>query len=316
MANATPNRPGQVNGSGATDALFEKIHTSEILAAFEKRTKFRDKQQLKVISHGKSASFPATWRVTSGYHTPGTEILGESVNHNEVVITIDGKLLTSVFVDALDDAMNHFDQDSVYTTEMGRELATQYDANVQRTIILAARAGAIVTGRPGGNNVQSATIADTSANLKGGIFDAMQALAEDDVPTDDVIYAAFRPAEYFLMTQDTNLQNKDWGGTGSLADGTVLRVAGAQILMSNNTSFGSDLSADASVHAKYQADYSVTRGIVWHPKSIGTVQLRGLMTRKVDDGRRDGYLFTAKYAVGHGHLMPEAAVELRTGAPT
>lgn len=310
MANANVNRPGQINGAGSPDALFEKVHAGEILTAFETRTQFKDKQQLKTISHGKSASFPATWKITSGYHTPGTEILGENVNHNEVVITIDGKLLTSVFIDSLDDAMNHWDQDSVYTMEMGRELATKYDANVARQIVLAARSPAIVDGAPGGGLVSSDTLADSSAELAAAIWSAVQVLAEKDVPLDQDIFAAFRPAEYFMLAQDKDLMNKDWGGAGNYSTAELPLVAGARILMSNNTSFGSDLTGDTNIHQKYRADYTNTRGIVWHPKAVGTVQLRGLMTEKVPDGRRDGWLYKAKYAVGHGTLMPQCAVEL------
>lgn len=312
MTAATPNRPGQVNGAGSTDALFEKIQLSEVLAAFETGVRFRDKQQLKVISHGKSASFPATWRVSSGYHTPGAEILGNQINHNEVIITIDGKLLTAVFVDDLDDAMNHFDQDAVYTTEMGRELAKQYDRNVARQIVLASRASAIVTGGSGGGSVVSATIADTAANLKAGIFTAVQGLATKDVPMDDTLFAAFRPTEFFLLAQDTGIFNRDYSQGGNWNMVELPFIAGCKVIMSNNTSFGSDLSADATIHTKYRANYTTTRGIVWHPKAVGTVQLQGLRMRKGDDIRRDGYLHTAKYAVGHGTLRPDCAYELKT----
>ena len=89
MAAATPLRAGQVNSSGATDALFLKVFGGEILTAFEQSQVVVDKHTVRQISHGKSAQFPATWKVSAAYHTPGAEILGQTSNLNERVIAID-----------------------------------------------------------------------------------------------------------------------------------------------------------------------------------------------------------------------------------
>jgi hypothetical protein len=60
--------------------MFLKVFGGEVMVAFETNTVTLDKHKVRTIPHGKSASFPATWKVTGGYHTPGAEITGQSTN--------------------------------------------------------------------------------------------------------------------------------------------------------------------------------------------------------------------------------------------
>jgi hypothetical protein len=55
MTAATPTRLGQVNGSGGTDALFLKVFSGEVLAAFERNAVTVDKHFVRTIESGKSA---------------------------------------------------------------------------------------------------------------------------------------------------------------------------------------------------------------------------------------------------------------------
>lgn len=47
-----------------------------------------------------------------------------------------------------------------------------------------------------------------------------------------------------------------------------------------------------------------------HKSAVGTVKLMDLSTRMDYDPRRLGHQIVSKFAVGHGVLRPEAAVEL------
>lgn len=60
MANATVLAVGQINGAGATDALFLKMFAGELLTAFDEANVVMDKHTVRNIKSGKSASFPAT----------------------------------------------------------------------------------------------------------------------------------------------------------------------------------------------------------------------------------------------------------------
>ena len=305
MSAATPLRIGQVNSAGDTDALFLKVFGGEVLTAYEETNVFADLQMVRNIDHGKSASFPATWKVNSSYHTPGAEIVGQTSNVNERVITIDDLLIADVFVPSIDEAKNHYDYRSVYSLETGRALAKAYDQNVAQVIALAARASATVTGGNGGAQLTNAAYATTGSTIAAGIFAAAQTLDEKDVPEDER-YALLRPAQYYLMAQTTNVINKDWGGSGVYAEGSVLKVAGVSIVKSNNV----PSTNVASGPAAYQGNFSNTQGLVFQKAASGTVKLMDLSIEMEYDIRRQGTLIVSKYALGHGILRPECSVEL------
>ena len=105
--------------------------------------------------------------------------------------------------------------------------------------------------------------------------------------------------------------NKDWGGAGAYAEGSVLRVAGFTVVKSNHLPTGNQ-TADAGENNVYHGDFSKTKMVAWHPSAVGTVKLMDLGLESEYDIRRQGTLFVAKYAVGHGILRPEAAIEIAT----
>lgn len=308
MANATVMNIGQVNGAGATDALFLKVWAGEVLTAYETMCVTEDKHMMRNIKSGKSASFPATWKVNASYHTPGAEIVGQVSNTNERVITIDDLLISDVFIPLIDEAKNHFEYRSTYSTESGRALARQKDKNVLQVGVLAARASATVTGAFGGSVLTNASYGTDGATLAAGIFSAGQAMDEKDIPENDR-YAYFKPAQYSLLAQTTNVINRDWGGSGVYAEGTVLKVNGIAITKTNHLPI-TDLSAVTP--AKYAGNFATTVGLVMQKGAVGTVKLLDLATEMEYDMRRQGTLIVSKYAIGTGILRPECAVEMKT----
>jgi hypothetical protein len=315
VANATVLRTGQINGAGATDALFLKVFSGEVMTAFETMNVVLDKHNIRTISNGKSAQFPATWKVTAGYHTPGAEIVGQTSNLGERVINIDDLLLASVFVANIDEAMAHFETRSEYAKQCGIALSTQMDKNVLQVGVLAAAATATVTGGFGGTTLTSATtLYRTSAtDLAAGLYSAAQTFDEKDIPSTDTKYAFVRPAQYYLLAQSTALINRDWMGAGSYSDGKILRIGGIEIVKTNNLPI-TDLTASqvAAMKNTYNADFSKVAALVMTKDAVGTVKLLDLATEMGYDMRRQGTLLIAKYAIGHGILRPECAVALKT----
>jgi len=120
MANASPVSVGRVNASGSEDALFLKVFAGEVLTSFDRASVTQGAEMVRSISNGKSATFPVMGRVDASYHTAGAEITGSDVNHNEKVITINDLLLSSVFLSNIEEAKNHWDVRSAYSTEIGR----------------------------------------------------------------------------------------------------------------------------------------------------------------------------------------------------
>lgn len=313
MANATVLQLGQVNATGDDLALFLKLFGGELLTAFDEDNVVMDKHTVRHIKSGKSAQFPATWKVSAGYHTPGAEVVGQTSNLNERVINIDDLLLASVFLGNLDEALSHFEVRGEYAKQCGLALSYQLDKNVLQAGVLAARASATVTGGNGGTQLTSSgTLYKTSAtDLAGGIFAGVQAMAEKDIPAGEQRWCFVRPAQYYLLAQATNLINKDWGGAGSYSDGQILKIGGVPLVMTNHLPI-TNLSSVTGTNNTYHGDFSKTAALIMTKGAVGTVKLMDLATEMGYDMRRQGTLLIAKYAIGHGILRPECAAELKT----
>lgn len=316
MANATAIRLGQANSAGSDNALFLKLFAGEVLTAFDEACVTQDKHKVRNISSGKSATFPATWKVVARYHTPGNEITGQTSNINERVINIDDLLISDVFIANIDEAKNHFEVRSEYTRQTGLALANQWDKNVLQVGCLAAAASATVTGGNGGTSLTSlTTLYRTSAtDLAAGIYSSVQAMDEKDVPMDDKKYAYVRPAQYYLLAQSTALVNRDWAiGGGNYAEGKIIQVAGVPVVKTNHLPI-TDLSGGSSTgqNNTYLADFSKVAALVMSDCAVGTVKLLDLAVESEYEVWRQGTLIVSKYAVGTGILRPECAAVLKT----
>jgi hypothetical protein len=314
MSNATPSRLGAINGGSDKDALFLKVFAGEVLTAFAEKNVLLEKTTVRSISSGKSAQFPVTGNFSAAYHTPGNEILGESMNHAERVITIDDLLISNTFIANIDEAKNHYDVRANYSAKLGQALANTADRQMFQVGIQAARAAATVTGGFGGARIVDTDFLTSSDDLIAGLFAAAQTFDEKDVPEDER-YAFVRPAQYYALAQNTKVLNKDWGGAGAYADGKVLRIAGLTIVATNHLpSTNITTGTNAGTATRYAVDARTTAALVMQKEAIGTVKLLDLAMESEYDIRRQGTLMVAKYAMGHGILRPECSIELATGA--
>ena len=322
MANATPSYLGQANSSGDQQALFLKVFAGEVLTAYEEACVTSDKHTVRAIQSGKSAQFPITGKTVAAYHAAGSEITGSSVPTNEIVLTIDDLLISSAFIASIDEAMNHYDVRSIYSTEIGRALAYTYDRHILNLFLKAARGSSPVTGEAGGGKVTAATmLSDTSGEtLIASLFNAAAILDGKNVPTEDR-YAFLPPTTYNLLAQNTKIMNTLWNGAGSYSDANVLKVAGINIVKTNHAPFGTTVASTAPAGGSQGAGTDTTKygvvatnavGVVCHKQAVGTVKLLDLAMESQYDIRRQGTLMVAKYAMGHGVLRPAAAVELAT----
>ena len=321
MANANVSNLGQANTAGDSQALFLKVFAGEVLTAYEEACVTADKHIVRSISSGKSAQFPITGKTTASYHTPGSEILGTAVPTNEVVITIDDLLISSAFIANIDEAMNHYDVRSIYSTEIGRALANAYDKHILNLMLAAARGTSPVTGEAGGGKVVAATaLTDTSGEaLIAALFNAATLLDQKNVASEDR-FAYLSPTAYNLLAQNTKLMNSLWNGNGSYSDAKVLTVAGINLVKTNHAPYGTTVSGAPAAGsqgagtntAKYGVVATNSVAVVAHKAAVGTVKLLDLAMESEYDIRRQGTLMVAKYAMGHGVLRPAAAVEIAT----
>lgn len=297
-------------------ALFMKQFSGEVLTAMDEMNVFDALHMVRTISEGKSASFAHTGKASARYHTPGVPIVGQNkIKHNETVIKIDDKLIADVFIDELEEAMNHYEVRSEYSKQLGAALAREKDTRIAQVITLAARSVNKIDDLPGGSRLINAAAKTDGGILADLMFSAAQTFDEKDV-WEGERYAVFKPAQYYLLVRNKDNINKDWDGRGSFAEGTIPQVAGIDIMKSNNVP-STDIAAVAGEQNPYAVDATTTAGLVFQKQAAGTVKLMDLVLQKSGadfEIMYQGTMMVGKYAIGTGVLRPECAIELATGA--
>lgn len=317
MSDATPSRMGSINGASDKMALFLKVFSGEVLTTFDELNIMKPLHMTRTISSGKSATFPIMGTASAEYHVPGAYIDGAEIKHNEQVVNIDGLLISHVFIANIDEAMNHYDVRGEYAKQLGQALANQFDKNC---LIQVHNGGGQTTnitgGKPSAAN-QIALAADTDDidgdKLAGHVFTMARMMDQNDVPQNDR-YAVFDPIQYYKLVESTKAINRDWGGSGSFAEGEVLRIAGINILKSNHLPPLSNVTAHPTNIMQngnsYIGDFRKCLALGFHRSAIGTVQLLGLKVEQEYEIQRQGHLIVAKYALGTKWLRPESCYQI------
>ena len=311
MANSVPARLGQINSTGNTEVGFWDIFAGEVLTAYEKAVVAASRTQTRTITHGKSATWPTMGRATAAYHTPGAQLLGSPINQAQTTIVIDDLLVAHVVVDILDFHKAEYDVTAPFSTELGLALAYAMDQNLLQTGVLAARATNPTTGLPGGTSLVDANFRTDAKKLAAGLFLAAQTLDENSVPETDRT-AFIRPAQYYLLAQNTDAINTLFGGKGAYSDGTIIRIAGIDLVKSLHL----PITNITTGPTKYRVNAAQTAGLVLHRGAIGTLKLLDLSLEHAWLPEKQATLIVARYAVGHGILRPEGAVELKLPEPS
>ena len=178
----------------------------------------------------------------------------------------------------------------------------------------------------------------TGATLIAALFTAAQKLDENDVSSDGR-FCVLSPENYYkLLTGGgangqinvaSSAVNSDIGGQGSIATGNIPQIAGISIFKSNHVptndltsgnfidtsheDYDNDNDSNNNIFGGttgYNGNFTNTVGIVAHSSAVGTVKLLDLATESEYQIERQGTLFVAKYAMGHGVLRPESCIEL------
>lgn len=310
LANAVPSRLGQQNQAGDTDAIFLEVMAGLVLNVFDTKQVTMDRVTTKHISHGKTAQFPMIFNTTASYHTAGAEIVGTPISMNKKNIAIEDLLIADVFVDVLDEAKNHFETQQEYAHQLGEALANSADSNNLRAVFKGGKAAHLIdtTGDRDGTAIQVAGLSVTASLMKAAIYDAAQTLDEKDVPEENRT-AALLPLAWYLLLEDGEFLEREFGGEGSKSRGIFSVAANIEVVKSNNIPTNDESSPPANVPTVLSSeDFREYIGGVWHTSGLGVVKLLDLMTEVGYDMRRQGTLLLAKYAIGQDWIRPETIV--------
>ena len=313
MSNSVPSRLGQVNATGtAYDALFLKVFSGEVLASFAQENKMLGMSTVRTISSGKSAQFPVTGTIASSYHTVGNEILGTAVKHNEKIINIDDMLLSHAFIAEIDELKSHYDARSTYSKEMGTALGNKVDQHLLQLVVLASAGSANVTGGDTGGSVVDADCKTNATSLISSVFEAIQKLDENNVPSNDRAIVV-TPDVYYQLCNVDKLVSRDFSSSnGDFGKGSVVNIGGVPVIKSNTavTAFTDQSAAITGTNNTYNVDAQYVGAVVFHKSAVGTVKLKDMVMENTYDPRRLGNLLTARLAMGSGILRPESAIRI------
>jgi hypothetical protein len=305
---STPSRLGQEIGAGDAKAIFLEVFAGMVLEKFDTMQITKDRTLVRNIKNGKSAQFPLTWDATASYHTPGDELVGQVIKHHQKSISIEDLLVADVFVDVLDEAMNHYEVRSIYAHQLGEALANAYDKNNFRVLRKGSQASHLIdtSGDNDGTTLDVAGISTDAALMKAAIYDSAQTLDEKNVPGSERT-AALLPSAWYLLLEDGHFIHRDYGNEGSQARAKLAFAADLQVVKSNNIPI-IDETGDTSLPVVARANSLGLQAVIWHKSASGVVKLLDLKTEEGYDIRRQGTLLVAKYALGQDFLRPECCV--------
>lgn len=331
-------RPGQVNGSGDDQALHLKLFAGEVLAEFDVATKVLGHTRVKNLAPGrKSEQFPAISTATGSYHTKGQNILEDgsylqTIAQGERVIWADREYLAPIFIEKLDETLNHFNARQEYAHQLAQALARNADQNAIRVLMRAARGADAdpYTSAPSGTYLNNAASAGalTFAEFYDSMVEAKYTMDAANVPMEERI-CLVKPAMMQTLMQQSGSNSflhldKDFGGAGDVASGVTYRLAGFPLIVCNNfptdnftgTSnridqvTGTPQGNDYRIDARDATGGSHTEAICFQKQAIGTVKSADIGMETEYKLEYRGNVLVASYAMGHGQLRPECVVEI------
>lgn len=336
MTNVNLTRPGQANQAGDSRALLLKLFTGEVYESFRNNLIAKNLVQSRTLRNGREAQFIHTGKMTAGFHTPGSPILGNGTGTNgapaqaETTITVDQLLISSAFLYELDEVLAHYDLRGPISRQIGQALAEHYDRRIFRVLDRAATAAAPVTGEPGGFTVKLGANNEYNAQaIVDGFFEAAAVLDERSAPREGRV-AVLSPRQYYslISSVDTNILNREIGNTqGNLNSGEGLyEIAGIKIYKSNNlpflgkygTSTGPTIENTDATNEKnsYGAttDFTNSCGLIFHRDAAAVVETIGPSVETTSGDvsvMYQGDLVVGKVAMGAGPVRVSVAGAFR-----
>ena len=311
----------QGKGQSAADklALFLKVFGGEVLTAFARTSVTMPRHMLRSIASGKSAQFPVFGRTKAHYLKSGQNLddLRENIKQNERVIKLDGLLTADTLIFDLDEFIAHYDFRSPYAAELGNALAISHDASVLAEI---AKEALNTTENVEGNGKGGVLTTKLDAGVVGinkqtglaiyqTLLKAKAEMSKNYVPATER-YAYIDPEYHSALASAVDFLNRDYGASGTILEGNVIRLAGFDILECPHIIRGGDdnvnvIQGEGHVFPATYADKHPI--IICHKTAAGVLRLKNL---SMESGRRIEYQadqMIAKMAVGMGGLRPEAA---------
>lgn len=308
------SQPGKKGAGGSDDReLFLREFGEMVLEAYEETHDFKDgKTYVKTVSAGKAWAFPIIGRKRDAAdHVPGEIVLGGTIEHNEVEISVDNITVDAAFIAEIDELLNHYALAGPYARQIGESLASVSNGRIARTAVLASRETvAPYTDGPLPSYAWHADMATDAAQIEQGIYDGVEHIRKFDIGGGKAT-SYFPWKQQLLVARYTGIDTVDTSGSGDRAAGTVGQIAGVGVMGTNsipNTNYTSDS------FAKYNGDFSTTIGVMFNQMAVGTLKRRGMKVVMKTQEDRLGTLLLGSQLEGHGKLRPECSFEFASAS--
>ncbi len=310
------SRPGQKGAAGTDDReLFLRVFGDYIIDAYN--TKIDDYNSLrweKSVGAGRSDLFPVIGRTYNAVeHEPGERILGGTVEHNEVEVTLDKMMIDSKFIAEIDELMIHYELSQPYAHMIGQSLGNLEARRIAIMHILASRQTTNVPqGQPTPTYFFDANMKTDATVIENACFGAKQYLMENDISGEDP-QVRLPWAQYLLCARTLGMvgsNSRPEVGSGNRVDASLGNVAG---LSTKATNFIPSTNITTG-NTKYQGNFTTTVGHISSKMAVATLNRRGLVVKMVKQDDRLGTLLIGSMFKGHGVLRPECSIELATAS--
>jgi hypothetical protein len=304
---------------------FLKVYGGEVVTAYNADTMLAGLLKKRVITSGKSASFPTLTRETSKLHVPGDDVFVDTgsgyasgVTSGEIIVTIEKAIIAPQFVDDMDATMADYNIHSELASQAGEALAFTHDAMLIGAVAgdAASANDVVVTG---------AYAAVTGTNLALGIRSAAQTMDEQYIPQKGR-YCMLPPNEFYKLMDTDGVVSSDFNTTGDKGKLGTLWYMGFVILNSavyagfanksvaNQIASGGvfDLGGNYATVSNDDLSFNGLKllGTCFHEGSAGSVILKGVSAEANYIPNRLGTLLNAKQGLGVGNLRPTSCVNL------
>lgn len=321
--------------------LLLKTFGGEVMTHYDEVFSLKDKIRVRTIAGGKTAQFPAIGQATAEHFIPGQQILGQAIDTAEKTISIDDLIVSSVFINNIDEMLGHFEFRGEYSKQLGQAIAKTCETKLFQMAVRDARLGDVFNAgnAVGGTPDQAATGAGKGVV---GMENAIQKRVGTTATVADLVTEAFKAAAYFdehdfpmegrflyvspstyyeLINQsDKTIINSDFsGGNGNYGEAVLHKVAGFDIVRTNNlvvdgtanTNTGPDgrtpLNAPSGGFGQdYATDASSVLGMFMHTAGLGMAKIQDLTTESEYYVDRQGSLLVSKLLMGAATLRPDA----------
>jgi hypothetical protein len=311
------SQPGKKPGGSDERELFLTNFGEMVLEAWEEVNDYDDLTFHRFISKGKADTFPVIGRKRDATeHTPGELIVGGSIEHNEVEISLDKMLVDSAFIAEIDELMAHYNLARPYARQLAESLNTTYDRRLATLHIKASRVTEEpYTGGPVPSFYGDADVDTDPSKLEDAAFAAVAYIKERDIGGGPLQFR-LPWQQYLLLARYSGVQG------GAPAAGTALfhmsgretgktsPLAGLMVKGTNHIPHTNITGAAGVPSTKYQGDFTDTIGHISNMMAVGTLNRRGLKVVMVDQKDRLGTLLIASKFCGSGILRPETSFEV------